>query len=184
VGNVGGDNLQGEAGDDFIDEASAVDAKFETTTTPPDTFTGVDTIHGGVGFNTCDFNRGLNPVTTTNYTLCFSTTTSGCTGSQADGADGDDVTNCSHIKLDGGADNVTGSVGDDTVEAGDGDDVLNGGSGNDTLYGEGGDDTVNGGAGFDMLDGGADQTAGVLDGGAEDDICVSPAAVPTVSCEQ
>jgi Ca2+-binding RTX toxin-like protein len=174
VGNAGADTISGEAGDDFIDEASAADARFEDVgATSPDAFSGADTIHGGTGANTCDFRRGDTPGTTTNYTLCFSATTSGCSGGVADGVDGDDLTNCNHLILDGGDDNVTGSTGDDIVEGGDGADVIAGGTGNDALYGEAGDDTLTGEAGNDTLDGGADQAAN-MDGGAGDDVCFTP----------
>jgi Ca2+-binding RTX toxin-like protein len=183
VGNAGVDNLLGEAGDDFIDEATAADARLEDVgASSPDAFTGADVIHGGAGANTCDFRRGDQPVLATAYTLCFSSTTSGCTGSGADGVDGDDVTNCNHIILDGGDDNVTGSTGDDIIEGGDGVDTIAGGTGNDQIYGEADDDVLSGEAGNDSLDGGADQTLNVLDGGADDDICTSPGTGNT-DCE-
>jgi Ca2+-binding RTX toxin-like protein len=187
VGNAGTDTLNGEVGDDFIDEATTGDARFEALGVglDPDAFTNADTIHGGPGFNTCDFRRGDAPVLTTNYTLCFSLTTANCTtGNAVDGVDGDDLTNCSHILLDDGVDDVTGSTGDDTVEGGAGDDIIAGGGGNDTLYGEAGDDALSGGAGFDTLDGGDDQVAATLNGGDDDDICNSQGAGALVDCEQ
>jgi Ca2+-binding RTX toxin-like protein len=188
VGNAGNDVLSGELGDDFINEATAIDTRFEPTApgSEPNTFAGADTIHGGAGINTCDFRRGDAPVTDTTYDLCFSLTATTCANNPVDGVDGDDLTNCSYLKLDDGKDIVNGSGGDDTVDAGAGDDVLNGGNGNDTLYGEDGDDTINGQGGFDTLDGGpaVDQLLGVLDGGADDDVCSNLGSAAAVSCEQ
>jgi Ca2+-binding RTX toxin-like protein len=189
VGNAGADILNGEAGDDFFNEASAIDPRFELVSTPINAFANNDTIHGGTGFNTCDFRRNVDPGATTNYTLCFSTGTNNCpngNGNAADGVDGDDLTNCTRLIADNFDDVVTGSVGDDTVEGGDGDDVINGGAGNDTLYGEGGDDALNGEGGVDTVDGGADQdTANINGGDGEGDICVSPGPGPGVAlnCE-
>ncbi len=185
VGTLGNDTLLGEAGDDLIDEATKIDTRFELTLVAdaPSAFGGADTIHGGLGFNKCDFRRGDTPVPVTNYSLCFSLTAASCTPAVADGLDSDDLTNCTHLVLDGGPDLVTGSTGDDTIEGGGGDDVLSGGTGNDTLYGDAGDDTLNGEKGFDTLDGGVGQTAGVLTGGDDDDVCLSPGAVPVVTCE-
>jgi Ca2+-binding RTX toxin-like protein len=70
------------------------------------------------------------------------------------------------------------------IEAGGGNDTVHGGAGNDTLYGEDGDDSLFGDAGNDLLDGGNNQSTGVLDGGTDDDICVSPGVVtPALNCE-
>ncbi|MEO8183852.1 MAG: calcium-binding protein [Deltaproteobacteria bacterium] len=189
VGNDGIDTLSGEAGDDFIDEATNKDTRFEDVgASSPSAWGLADIIHGGVGANTCDFHRGgVPPVTTTNYTLCFSATTAGCTPATADGVELVDITNCNHIILDDGDDLVTGSLGDDIIEGGAGDDDISGSAGNDTLYGEAGNDTLKGDGGSDMLDGGGaggNPQLVPLDGGAgDDDICLKPGAGTPLNCE-
>jgi len=184
IGNLGDDNLQGEAGDDFIDEATLIDPRFELVgaVTAPDDVTGADTIHGGPGANTCDFRR-TTAATAQSYTLCFSLTSASCATPTPDGLDGDDITNCNHIILDNAVDTVTGSSGADIIEGGGGDDVISGGAGNDQIYGEAGDDDLDGNAGADTLDGGGDQTVAFpLDGGDDDDTCLSP-NTGNVDCE-
>jgi Ca2+-binding RTX toxin-like protein len=189
VGGPGNDTLAGEAGDDTIDEASNVDTRYEALgpsapTAQVAAWPGSDLIHGGPGANTCNFRRGATPVPVTHYTLCFSSTAANCTPAANDGVDGDDLTNCTHLILDDGPDDVTGSSADEVIEAGGGNDTVHGGAGNDTLYGEDGDDSLFGDAGNDLLDGGNNQSAGVLDGGTDDDICVSPGVVtPALNCE-
>jgi Ca2+-binding RTX toxin-like protein len=168
VGGTGADHLLGEVGDDFFDEASTVDDKYVAAFSA---FGGQDVIHGGAGANTCDFRRGGTADTI--YTLCFSGAAANCTPAANDGSDGDDLTNCNHVILDGGADSVSGSTSDDIIEGGAGDDVLDGGGGNDAIYGEAGNDALLGGEGADLLDGGSDQVLS-SDGGPGDDICVSP----------
>lgn len=175
IGGPGNDNLFGDAGDDIIDEASATDDAYIKTMT---SFGGADTIHGGTGTNLCDFRRA--GTTDATYTLCFSATAANCASNGADGVDGDDLTNCTHVRLDGGIDTVTGSESDDIIEGGGGADVINGAGGNDQIYGEAGDDTLQGGPGHDTLDGGADQTI-PLDGGDGDDICL-PEDADNISC--
>lgn len=176
VGGPGADEIDGDAGDDFIDEATAdTDGPFIKDLSA---FEGQDIIHGGTGTNTCDFRRG--DTTNTSYTLCYSATTANCAASNDDGVDADDLTNCTHVILDGGDDTVTGSSGDDTVEGGGGVDTIDGGAGNDTLYGDAGNDALTGGAGNDSLDGGAGTNT--INGGDGDDICVSPSTGNT-ACE-
>jgi Ca2+-binding RTX toxin-like protein len=176
VGGVGNDRLFGEAGDDFIDEASASDAAYDEAFSA---FGGGDVIHGGPGFNVCDYRRGGSAASS--YTLCYSATAANCAAAANDGPDGDDLTNCSQIILDDGADTITGSDSDDLIEGGGGDDSIRGGAGNDRLYGEAGDDRLAGEAGGDTLDGGPDQST-PSDGGEGDDVCVSVAA-GSLSCE-
>lgn len=187
VGGPGNDTLAGEAGDDLIDEASNVDSRYEAIgiLTPGlvSAWSGADLIHGGAGVNTCNFRRGAAPSTVTTYTLCFSSTAVNCTPAANDGVDGDDLTNCTHVILDGGPDDVTGSASDETIEAGGGNDTIHGGNGNDTLYGEAGDDAIFGEGGDDTLDGGGDQASRGLDGGNGDDICISPGPVAALNCE-
>jgi Ca2+-binding RTX toxin-like protein len=167
IGNTGSDSLFGDAGDDFFDEASAVDNHFIVSVS---SFGGQDIVHGGAGANTCDFRRGGSAAAT--YSLCFSATVDRCPRATNDGLDGDDLTNCSHLIADGGADTVTGSDSDDIIEGGGGADVISGGAGNDTLFGDAGNDDLSGGAGNDTLDGGGDQVL-VGNGGEGDDVCVS-----------
>jgi Ca2+-binding RTX toxin-like protein len=187
IGNLGDDNIQGEAGDDFIDEATLVDSKFENLGVVPgaNAQTGADTIHGGVGVNTCDFRR-TGAAAAKTYTLCFSLTSATCATPAPDGLDGDNLTNCNHIILDDGIDTVTGSTGADIIEGGGGDDIISGGAGNDQIYGEAGDDDLNGDGGADTLDGGLGQSSGPalfpLDGGADDDTCFSP-NTGNIDCE-
>jgi Ca2+-binding RTX toxin-like protein len=176
VGGIGNDALFGEAGDDFIDEASATDAAYDEAFSA---FGGADVIHGGAGFNVCDYHRGSSTAST--YTLCYSATVANCPPAANDGPDGDDLTNCNQISLDDGADTLTGSDSDDLIEGAGGDDSIRGGAGNDRLYGEAGDDRLFGEAGADTLDGGPDQSA-ASDGGEGDDVCVS-VAVGSLSCE-
>jgi Ca2+-binding RTX toxin-like protein len=175
VGGTGNDTLVGELGDDFFDEASAADPAYDKAFSA---FGGQDLIHGGAGANFCDYQRGTTTAGT--YTLCFSATTANCAPAQNDGPEGDDLTNCNRIRLDDGADDVTGSDADDIIEGGGGSDSIDGGLGNDQIFGEAGDDHLSGGAGSDALDGGPDQVAST-DGGAGDDICVSVAS--SLSCE-
>ena len=176
VGGPGVDNLFGEVGDDFIDEASPTDGAYDEAI---NAFGGADVIHGGPGFNVCDYRRGSSAAST--YTLCYSATAQSCPASANDGPEGDDLTNCSQITLDDGADTITGSESDDVIEGGAGDDSISGGAGNDRLYGEAGDDHLAGNAGSDTLDGGPDQNS-ASDGGEGDDVCVSVAA-GSLSCE-
>lgn len=206
IGGPGDDELHGEAGDDFFDEAMAADVagtsapwsmplsgadrtvygRYEDTgATTPSAFGDNDKIHGGTGNNTCNFRRENAAAST--YTLCYSATTAFCTAAFNDGVDGaadelDDLTNCTHVILDGGVDTVTGSDAADVVEGGGGDDVISGGKGGDWLYGEAGDDDLNGGEGDDLLDGGADQTGG-LDGGDGTDLCRDDDDTTMISCE-
>ncbi|HTV18738.1 MAG TPA: calcium-binding protein [Polyangiaceae bacterium] len=176
VGGPGIDTLLGEAGDDFIDEASTTDAAYDEAMSA---FGGADVIHGGPGFNICDYRRGSSAAAT--FTLCYSATAASCAPAANDGPDGDDLTNCSQLILDDGADTVTGSDVDDLIEGGGGDDSISGGAGNDRLFGEAGDDHLFGNAGSDTLDGGPDQNT-PSDGGEGDDVCVSVAA-GSLSCE-
>ena len=176
IGGSGNDTLFGEAGDDFFDEASASDARYQTSFSA---FSGQDIIHGGAGVNTCDFRRGGTAAAS--YTLCYSASASNCATSADDGLDGDDLTNCTHVILDGGADTVTGSDADDIIEGGAGADSLLGGLGNDLLFGDDGNDALFGGPGSDTLDGGNDQVLSG-DGGPGDDICVMP-DLGNLSCE-
>jgi Ca2+-binding RTX toxin-like protein len=176
AGGPGSDRLLGEAGDDFFDEATVADARYAIATSA---FAGQDVIHGGAGANTCDFRRGDLAAAT--YALCFSATVANCTPAANDGVDGDDLTNCNRLILDGGNDTVLGSDADDIIEGGGGADSINGGPGNDTIFGDAGDDALFGGAGDDTLDGGPDQTlAG--DGGPGTDICLAPNTDAT-ACE-
>jgi Ca2+-binding RTX toxin-like protein len=177
AGGPGIDRLFGEVGDDLIDEASATDPAYDE---PISGFGGADVIHGGPGFNTCDYRRGTTTPGT--YTLCYSATAANCAPAANDGPEGDDLTNCSRLMLDDGADSVTGSESDDLIEGGGGDDTISGGAGNDRLYGEAGDDRLLGNAGSDVLDGGPDQTQPSDGGAADDDVCVSVAA-GSISCE-
>jgi hypothetical protein len=176
VGGLGSDHIYGEAGDDFIDEASATDAAYDEAFSA---FGGADVIHGGAGFNVCDYHRGTSNAAT--YTLCYSATAANCPAAPNDGPDGDDLTNCSQLSVDDGNDTVTGSDSDDLIEGAGGDDSISGGAGNDRLYGEAGDDRLHGDAGGDTLDGGPDQSA-PSEGGEGDDVCVSVAA-GSLSCE-
>jgi Ca2+-binding RTX toxin-like protein len=176
VGGTGNDTLSGEIGDDFIDEASAADSSYAKAFSA---FGGQDIIHGGAGANFCDYRRGTSTPGT--YTLCFSASTANCASAQNDGPEGDDITNCNRIRLDDGADEVSGSDADDIIEGGGGADTIGGGLGNDQIYGEAGDDQLSGGGGSDALDGGPDQVA-TSDGGSGDDICISVAA-GSLSCE-
>lgn len=176
VGGPGSDQIFGELGDDFIDEASPADAAYADALSA---FAGADVIHGGGGVNVCDYRRGTSTAAT--FTLCSSATAANCPPAANDGPDGDDLTNCSHVILDDGADTITGSDSDDVIEGGGGDDSIMGGAGSDRLYGEAGDDRLLGNAGGDTLDGGADQTA-PSDGGDGDDVCVS-VVVASVGCE-
>jgi Ca2+-binding RTX toxin-like protein len=176
VGGTGNDTLSGEIGDDFIDEASAADGAYAKAFSA---FGGQDVIHGGAGVNFCDYRRGSSTAGT--YTLCFSATSSSCPSAQNDGPEGDDLTNCNRIRLDDGADEVTGSDEGDIIEGGGGPDTIDGGLGNDQIYGEAGDDQLSGGPGGDALDGGPDQVA-TSDGGSGDDICIS-VAPGSLSCE-
>jgi Ca2+-binding RTX toxin-like protein len=175
IGGTGNDILIGEAGDDTFDEASAADDNYIKTIS---SFGGSDTIHGGVGVNVCNFRRGAT--TDTSYSLCFSATATNCTAAANDGVDGDDLTNCSHVILDGGIDTVTGSASDDIIEGGGGNDVIDGAAGNDSIFGDDGDDALTGGIGNDSLDGGAGTNTN--DGGDGDDICVAP-NTGNVACE-
>lgn len=168
IGGPGTDSLFGEAGDDFFDEASLADDKFVGAISA---FGGQDRIHGGLGFNTCDYRRG--DAADASYTLCFSATSANCATAANDGVDGDDLTNCNHVILDGGIDTVTGSDSGDLIEGGAGADILRGGLGDDSLFGEAGADDLAGGAGDDLLNGGDDQLL-VSDGGPGADICLSP----------
>lgn len=176
TGGTGDDSLFGEAGDDFFDEASALDAAYSTALSA---FGGQDILHGGAGANTCDFRRGGS--TGASYSLCYSATAQPCARAANDGLDGDDLTNCSRVILDDGADTLIGSDGDDLIEAGAGADVIDGGAGNDRIFGEAGDDELTGGSGGDMLDGGQHQTL-ASDGGSGDDVCISVSA-GSASCE-
>ncbi len=176
VGGTGADNLLGELGDDFFDEASANDDVYDKAFSA---FGGQDVIHGGAGTNLCDYRRGTSTGAT--FTLCYSAVAASCAPAQNDGPDGDDLTNCTRVMFDDGADNVMGSEADDILEGGDGADTIDGGGGNDHIYGEAGDDRLAGGAGGDALDGGPDQTL-LSDGGSGDDVCVSVAA-GSLSCE-
>jgi Ca2+-binding RTX toxin-like protein len=168
VGGPGADRLLGEAGDDRFDEATNVDAAYATSMSA---FGGQDVIHGGTGNNTCDFRRG--GTTAASYSLCFSATADHCAPAFNDGVDGDDLTNCNYVILDGGVDTVTGSVSNDIVDGGGGGDIIDGGPGDDDLYGEAGDDSLLGGAGNDLLNGGDDQLL-FSDGGPGADVCLSP----------
>jgi Ca2+-binding RTX toxin-like protein len=176
IGGPGNDHLFGEVGDDFIDEASAIDTAYDDDF---NTFGGADIIHGGPGFNVCDYHRGNS--TAASYTLCYSATANNCTPAANDGPDGDDLTNCTQITLDDGADSLTGSDSDDLIEGRDGNDSISGGAGNDRIYGEAGDDRLRGDDGADTLDGGPDQTT-PSEGGEGGDVCVSVAA-GSLSCE-
>lgn len=176
IGDTGNDTLFGEAGDDFFDEASAADAAYDEAFSA---FGGADVIHGGAGFNVCDYHRGSSTAAT--YTLCYSATAANCSPAANDGPDGDDLTNCNQLSVDDGADTVTGSDADDLIEGAGGDDSISGGAGSDRLYGEAGDDRLAGDTGSDTLDGGPDQST-PSDGGEGDDICVSVAA-GSFSCE-
>lgn len=176
IGGPGIDSLFGEVGDDFIDEASATDTAYDDAF---NAFGGADVIHGGAGFNVCDYHRGNS--TAASYTLCYSATASNCTPAANDGPDGDDLTNCTQLTLDDGADSVVGSASDDVIEGRGGDDSISGGAGNDRLYGEAGDDRLSGDDGADTLDGGSEQST-PSDGGEGGDVCVS-VAVGSLSCE-
>ncbi len=168
LGGPGADRLLGEVGNDLFDEATNVDAAYAT---PISAFAGQDVIHGGPGQDTCDFRRG--GVAAASYSLCFSASASNCAPAFNDGLDGDDLTNCNYVILDGGVDTVTGSVSGDIVDGGGGADNIDGGPGADELYGEAGDDSLVGGTGDDLLNGGADQTL-TINGGSGADICLSP----------
>jgi Ca2+-binding RTX toxin-like protein len=176
VGGTGGDHLFGELGDDLIDEASAVDAAYAASFSA---FGGADVIHGGPGFNLCDYHRGSGTGAT--YSLCYSATAASCAPAANDGPDGDDLTNCSQLSADDGPDTIAGSGSDDLIEGAGGDDSISGGAGDDRLYGEAGDDRLAGEAGGDTLDGGPDQST-PSDGGAGEDVCASVAA-GSLSCE-
>ncbi len=67
----------------------------------------------------------------------------------------------------GGADVITGGIGDDYLTAGSGNDRIDGLDGNDILSGQGGSDGLYGGNGDDVLIGGTG--ADLLDGGAGND---------------
>lgn len=84
------------------------------------------------------------------------------------GTPGDDV-----ICGLGGDDVLLGYGGDDVLRGGPGDDVLVGGPGNDRLYGGDGDDQL-----VDTRD------AGVVNGGAGDDMCVGVSAGTFSECER
>src|SRR5690606_3247433 len=117
IGGPGNDELHGEAGDDFIDEAMAEDVagasaswslplsgddrtvygRYEDVgATTPSAFGGQDKLHGGTGNNTCNFRRGNADAS--QYSLCYSATTAFCTAAFDDGvtatlaSEGDDLT--------------------------------------------------------------------------------------------
>jgi Ca2+-binding RTX toxin-like protein len=130
-------NVNGGAGDDFIDGADGVTANADSIQGlgGNDTILGLggnDTIRGGTGNDSIDGGSGIDSIF---------------------GDDGDDT-------LLGGTDNTSdslfGGAGNDVLAGGDGVDRLDGGDGNDLfLEGNGtaqGADSIFGGAGIDTVD--------------------------------
>jgi Ca2+-binding RTX toxin-like protein len=190
VGGGGADILNGEAGNDTFDEG-LTDALIVIA---QDKGGGADVLNGGSGFDTVTYAERTAAVIAT---LCMdpnkltgaSALTGVCADSDGEAAEGDKITNVTHLIGGTLGDTLTGAAGDDTIEGGGGADTIHGGLGADTIfgdagadfvYGDAGDDTMDGGAGDDLVNGDtavASATSNIADG----DICVSDAADATVA---
>lgn len=79
----------------------------------------------------------------------------------------------------GGSDTLSGGIGRDTLRGGDGHDILSGNGGRDRLFGDAGDDTLSGNGKNDRLSGGAGRDS--LDGGDGDDRLYGNGGADTLS---
>jgi Ca2+-binding RTX toxin-like protein len=180
---LGIDTLNGQAGDDQLNggpERSPEEA---------------DTLIGGDGVDTADYDQRVAPLTITldgvpadgevgeddNVASDVENVIGGTGGdtlvgsaapNALDGRDGSDV-----VSGAGGDDAVAGAIGNDTVSGGDGNDTLNGAE--PGLVGADGDDKLNGGAGADALHGGPGDDS--LDGGPGPDQINGEAGRDTLS---
>jgi Ca2+-binding RTX toxin-like protein len=204
VGGSGDDMIKGEGGGDTLSGASGSDTIFGND--GDDVIDGggtSDSLFGGSGTNTLSFADAVTPGFEFGEFLGgFPTTTAdrgvyvdlseeakkdkrkreyvrafdGFTARFGGGSD--------KIYLDGGGfQNVVGSPFGDVIVGSDEANVIDGSGGPDILEGGGGDDEVYGGADSDLVDGGEDQSAGNLDGGDGDDICLN-GTESAQSCER
>jgi Ca2+-binding RTX toxin-like protein len=214
-GGPGDDVMNGAAGDDRFVEKGTVTAIAASNLAPTsfssallgctpaaaestiENGAGADKMNGGTGTeDTADYGGdgtalvvSVGPYSLTSsvgrtaaltITLCVSSSTtssvgatvtcsSGTQGGDGESGENDDVVNVTRV--------YGGSAGD----------TITGAASNDVIYGYGGDDVLDGGAGFDTLVGGAtgNAEANVLNGGADDDICLEKGGVGSsaTSCE-
>jgi Ca2+-binding RTX toxin-like protein len=177
----GNDTMDGGPGDDLLRPGAGPEADF----------TDNDTLSGGDGFDTVEYQRRTERVSIT------------IDGVANDGQAGEaDNVEPSVDKVIGspGDDFLIGSPGDDTIDGAGGDDVIDGVGGNDTLeggtvdggsdhlIGGSGDDKLSGSAGDDLIDGqdGADDVTGgpgsdSVDGGRGDDHLAGGAGSDTLT---
>ncbi|MCG7394811.1 heme peroxidase [Microvirga sp. ACRRW] len=155
-GRGGADTLRGLGGNDtyvvdnagdVVDETAAGSGGIDTVETALASYTltaGVENLeYTGGGAFTGTGNALNNAIT------------SGNSGDNLSGLDGDDTLNGN-----GGNDTLNGGVGNDNVNGGSGNDVMDGGIGNDTIDGASGVDRMSGGTGTDTFLFDDDETGG------------------------
>lgn len=168
-GGAGNDRLLGGLGNDMI--------------VADNDGIGNDTIDGGAGIDTLDYNRSA---ATSGVTVNLNLTTAQSTG----GAGTDTILNIEQVSGTRFGDTITGNAADNWINGNQGSDTLSGAAGNDMLFagsadygsinvldGGTGDDKLTGGSGADTLIGGdgADRLKGdlgtdTLTGGAGADL--------------
>jgi Ca2+-binding RTX toxin-like protein len=149
-GNLIGNQIQGEGGEDYIDGLSGNDSIYGGS--------GNDSLYGGDGEDIVSGNDGNDEVM------------GGAGKDTVYGGNGDDS-----LSGDAGDDNLRGLAGNDSLAGGEGNDYLGGDDGDDWISGGLGNDTLNASTGRDTLFGGAgddrffarysDTAAEVNDGG-------------------
>ena len=143
LGGGGLDSLFGGAGDDTI--TSDGDGGRYDGGTGNDIMTsgdGAETMIGGDGRDVIDHSWYGDDY---NFDMTTGLTNFG----------GESYTGFEVVRMGGGNDSVSGTVGGDTISGGAGNDTVSGFGGNDRLRGDAGNDTLFGGNGSDRLDGGA-----------------------------
>lgn len=170
-GGDGADSVVGGNGDDTLFPGAETDTRVGQEANE-DGDGSADTIDGGAGNDTVDFQLRTNPV---DIELCFGTPAT-CVAAGADDSQDRTVTESDvivNVEIAEGstlADSVTVDVGAGTAFS----DVQ--------VYGYAGNDTITGGNGDDRLEGGAGDDG--VTGGVGDDVCVTGAGTDVyTTCE-